>query len=315
MSPRVVVISGASSGIGLATARRFAAGGDQVVNIDTNAPGPGDAVGEWVAADVRDWTALDAAVGQVERVHGAVDVAIASAGISKRRPFTEMTEQDAREIIDVNLMGVIGLWQAAARRMITAQRGVLLATASANGSAGYPCYADYNATKAGVLALCRTVAIELAPYVRTACVSPGYVMTPTQRAEYTPAMLADVNKQIPAGRHADPAEIAEAFHYLASPAARYITGQQLIADGGELAGGTASSHGTVFNPPRGFGGSHLRPAPRAMLRGPDPQIGAAEGSGPPGVRGCPPASRVSPRVGTTRLAPQAKQRACRAETG
>lgn len=249
MPSRVVIISGASSGIGLATARRFAADGDQVVNIDKNAPAPGEAVGEWMAADVRDWTALDTAVGRVAAAHGAIDVAIANAGISKRRPFTEMTEQDAREVIDVNLMGVIGLWRAAAHRMIAAKNGVLLATASTNGSAGYPCYADYNATKAGVLALCRTVALELAPHIRAACVSPGYVMTPMQRAEYTPAMLADVNRRIPAGRHCDPAEIAEAFYFLASPMARYITGQQLIVDGGELAGGTASSHGTVFTRP------------------------------------------------------------------
>jgi 3-oxoacyl-[acyl-carrier protein] reductase len=87
-------------------------------------------------------------------------VAIANAGISTRRPFVDMTEAQAGEVIDVNLIGVTGLWQAAARRMITAKRGVLLATASTNASAGYPYHADYNATKAGVLALCRTLALD-----------------------------------------------------------------------------------------------------------------------------------------------------------
>ena len=250
MPSRLVVISGASSGIGLATARRFAAAGDQVVNLDANAPAAGETAGEWVAADVRDWAALDTALDGITAAHGDIEVAIANAGISRRRLFLEMTEADAREVIDTNLMGVIGLWQAAARRMLPARSGVLLATASTNASAGYPYYADYNATKAGVLALCRTLALELAPCIRTACVSPGYVMTAMQRAEYTPAMLAEVNEKIPAGRHAEPEEIAEAFYFLASPAARYITGQQLVVDGGELAGGTASSHGTVFRADR-----------------------------------------------------------------
>jgi Dehydrogenases with different specificities (related to short-chain alcohol dehydrogenases) len=246
MRNRTVVISGASSGIGLATARRFAEAGDQVVNMDLRPPADADRVGEWVRADVTDWASTTAAVDAIAAEHGGVDVAIANAGISLRRTFLDMTEKDVRSLLDINVMGVIALWQAAGRHMVAARSGVLLATASTNGTAGYPYYADYNASKAAVLALCRTVALELSPFVRTACVSPGYVMTPMQRAEYTDEMLAEVNHRIPAGRHADPAEIAHAFFFLASPEARFITGQQLIVDGGELAGGTASAHGVVF---------------------------------------------------------------------
>ncbi|MCC9306069.1 SDR family oxidoreductase [Kitasatospora sp. RB6PN24] len=247
MHNRSVIISGASSGIGLATARRFAAGGDRVINFDLQPPAPEDAVGEWVQVDVTDFAQVAAAVDTVAATHGGIGVAIANAGISLRRTFLEMTEKDVRKLLDINLMGVIALWQAAARHMVQAKDGVLLATASTNGSAGYPYYADYNASKAAVLALCRSLALELSPHVRTACVSPGYVMTPMQRAEYTDEMLAEVNKKIPAGRHADPAEIGEAFYFLASPQAKFITGQQLIVDGGELAGGTASAHGVLFS--------------------------------------------------------------------
>lgn len=243
---RLVIISGASSGIGLATGRRFAQNGDRVVNFDLQPPTCEDSTGCWMSVDVRDWTsvreATDAAVAQ----HGPVDVVIANAGISLRRPLLEMSENEVREVVNVNLMGVIGLWQAAARHMVKAKAGVLLATASTNGTVGYPYYADYNATKAGVLALCRTIALELSPYIRTACVSPGYVMTPMQRAEYTDEMLEDTNSRIPAKRHAHPSEIADAFYFLASPAASYVTGQQLVIDGGELAGGTASLHGSCF---------------------------------------------------------------------
>lgn len=256
MQARTVIISGASSGIGLATAERFVAAGDHVVNFDLRPPveTTRETSPEWMRVDVTDWSAIQSAVDQTVARYGGVDVAIANAGISLRRTFLEMTEPEIRSLFDINVYGVIGLWQAAARHMVAAQKGVLLATASTNGTVGYPYYADYNASKAAVLALARTVALELAPHVRAACVSPGYVMTPMQRAEYTDGMLREVNEKIPARRHADPNEIAEAFFYLASPAAWFFTGQQLIIDGGELAGGTASSHGVVF-PREGVAGT------------------------------------------------------------
>jgi NAD(P)-dependent dehydrogenase (short-subunit alcohol dehydrogenase family) len=150
--------------------------------------------------------------------------------------------------VDVNLLGVLGLWQAAAEVMVRQRSGVLLATASVNGLRGYPYYADYNATKAGIVALCRTFALELSPWVRVACVSPGAVLTPMQLAEYTPQMLAEVNEKIPAGRHAAPEEIADAFYYLASPAARFFTGQELVIDGGETAGATTAAFGADVRP-------------------------------------------------------------------
>ncbi len=105
---------------------------------------------------------------------------------------------------------------------------------------GQPFYADYNATKAGVIALTKTMAVELAPKVRVCAVAPGYVLTPMQRAEYSDAMLEEVNRKIPLRRHAEPAEIAALFAYLASDDAAYVTGQVITIDGGETAGGLAS---------------------------------------------------------------------------
>jgi NAD(P)-dependent dehydrogenase (short-subunit alcohol dehydrogenase family) len=243
---RTVIISGASSGIGAATAQRFADAGDYVVNLDIQPPEPAP-VGQvhWVAADVADWAALGAAVDAVQQQRGSLDVVIANAGISIRHGVLEITEAQARRIVEVNLLGVLGLWRAAAGHMLAAGQGVLLATASVNGHRGYPYYADYNASKAGVSALCRTFALELSPHVRVACVTPGAVLTPMQLAEYTPEMLAAVNERIPAGRHAAPAEIADAFFYLASPAARFITGQEIVVDGGEIAGATTAEFGTA----------------------------------------------------------------------
>lgn len=248
---RVVVISGASSGIGEATARRFAQAGDLVYNLDIQPPAdeqsksviPGRVV--WLKADVAEWGHVYEVIDQVQLNHGRLDVVIANAGISVRHGVLDITEETARRVINVNLMGVLAMWTAAARYMVRQQHGVLLATASVNGLRGYPYYADYNATKAGIASLGRTFALELSPTVRVACVSPGAVLTPMQLAEYSQEMLDEVNARIPAGRHADPSEIAEAFFYLASPAARFITGQEIVIDGGEIAGATTFDFGVA----------------------------------------------------------------------
>jgi NAD(P)-dependent dehydrogenase (short-subunit alcohol dehydrogenase family) len=124
--------------------------------------------------------------------------------------------------------------------MVQRGGGVIISTASTNGIMGYPYYADYNATKAGVIELTRSMALELAPSVRVNAVAPGYVLTPMQRAEYTDQMLEAVNRKIPLKRHARPEEVAALFAFLASDDAAYITGHVFTLDGGEIAGGLAS---------------------------------------------------------------------------
>jgi len=119
--------------------------------------------------------------------------------------------------------------------MVADRGGVILMTASTNGLTGHRFYADYNASKAGVILLARTMALELAPSVRVNAVCPGYVLTPMQRAEYTDEMLARVDASIPLGRHASPDEIASVFAFLASDDAAYMTGAVVTADGGETA--------------------------------------------------------------------------------
>ncbi|MFD8785189.1 SDR family NAD(P)-dependent oxidoreductase [Kitasatospora sp. NPDC059599] len=244
---RTVIVSGASSGIGKATAERFAASGDHVVNLDISKPGApaadldgGPGTVSFLQVDVADWQAVKEAVDAVHAARGGLDVVIANAGISIRGSVLELTEADVRRAVDVNLVGVLALWRHSAPYMLEQGHGVLLATASVNGSRGYPLYAPYNATKAGVASLCQTFAMELSPLVRTACVTPGAVLTPMQRAEYTDAMLDEVNERIPARRHASPEEIAGVFHFLASDQATFVTGQEFVVDGGETAGATTA---------------------------------------------------------------------------
>jgi 3-oxoacyl-[acyl-carrier protein] reductase len=246
VSGRIVIITGASSGIGAATAQRFLDDGDNVVNLDLSVDGAPTGC-TTIVTDVRQWSMIQRAVDSVVEEYGNVDIAIANAGISKRRDVLGTTHDSMSDVLAINLMGVFGLWQTCAAHMLARGSGVLLATASTNATAAYPYYADYNASKAGVLALCRSFALELSPLIRVACVSPGYVLTPMQRSEYTDEMIAEVNERIPMGRHARPDEIAAIFYFLASDVAAFISGQQIVVDGGELAGGTASLHGLYRN--------------------------------------------------------------------
>jgi NAD(P)-dependent dehydrogenase (short-subunit alcohol dehydrogenase family) len=152
----------------------------------------------------------------------------------------EIEPEDWRRVLAVNLDGVFWCAQQAARRMVAGDGGVILMTASTNGLVGHPFYADYNASKAGVILLAKTMALELAPRVRVNAVCPGYVLTPMQEAEYTPEMLTEVDAKIPLGRHARPEELAGLFAFLAGDEGAYLTGAVIPMDGGETAGGIAS---------------------------------------------------------------------------
>jgi NAD(P)-dependent dehydrogenase (short-subunit alcohol dehydrogenase family) len=131
--------------------------------------------------------------------------------------------------------------QLAARHMLAQDNGgAILMTASTSGVTAYRYYADYNASKGALIAMMRTMAIELAPKVRVNAVNPGYTMTPMQEAEYSPEMLTKVNGIIPMKRHARPEDIAALYVYLASDEAGYASGAVFTLDGAEsVASGAA----------------------------------------------------------------------------
>jgi len=225
-----VVVTGGTSGIGAATVQRFRDEGSRVAALADR-----DVEDPRLLCDVADADQVARSFERVDELLGGVDVLIANAGISVRRPFLEIEEADWRRVLDVNLTGVFHCAQQAARRMVAGGGGVILMTASTNGLTGHPFYADYNAAKAGVIQLARTMALELAPKVRVCSICPGYVLTPMQRAEYSDEMLAEVNAGIPLGRHATPEEIAALFAFLASDEGAYFTGATISIDGGETA--------------------------------------------------------------------------------
>jgi NAD(P)-dependent dehydrogenase (short-subunit alcohol dehydrogenase family) len=241
-----VLITGGASGIGAATAGRFLEEGSRVCVLDRDGNACAEirrqlpALADAVIADVTDLMQVKAAFADAVRAMDGVDVLINNAGISIRHNFLDITPEEWDRVIAVNLTGVFYMAQTAARHMWDRGSGVILQTASTNGVMGYPYYADYNATKAGVIELTKSMALELAPKIRVCAVAPGYVLTPMQRAEYTDEMLDQVNRKIPLRRHAKPEEIAALFAYLASDDAAYATGQVFTMDGGETAGGLAS---------------------------------------------------------------------------
>jgi NAD(P)-dependent dehydrogenase (short-subunit alcohol dehydrogenase family) len=241
-----VLITGGGSGIGAATARRFMAEGAMVCILDSNSTAceymkqEYIELGGFVVADVADREQVEDGFRRVLVQIGGVDVLINNAGISVRHDFLNITAEEWDRVIGVNLSGAFHVAQVTARHMMDRDGGVILNTASTNGMMGYPHYADYNASKAGLISLTKSMALELAPKVRVNAIAPGYVITPMQAREYTDQMLNTLNAKIPMGRHAHPDEIAGLFAYLASDEAAYITGQVFTIDGGEIAGGLAS---------------------------------------------------------------------------
>lgn len=236
-----VVVTGGASGIGLATAKRFASEGSEVVIIDINEKALAEVVkfnpelAGGVAVDVSNEESVVNGFERIDSIIGGIDVLVSNAGISVRNLFKDTTYEQWKRVLDINLGGMYLCAKESLKRMDVQKSGVILFTASTNGMEGHPFYADYNASKAGVILLGKTLALEYAPFIRVNSVCPGYVLTPMQKAEYSEEMLAIVNEGIPIKRHAEPEEVAALYAFLASDEAAYITGVHIPIDGGETA--------------------------------------------------------------------------------
>ena len=246
LKEKKVLITGGAGGIGSATAKRFLEECARVFVFDKDETACQRLKNELPAlhgtilVDVANPDDVARAFNELDAMANRLDVLINNAGISIRHAFMEITPQEWRSVMDINLNGVFYVAQQAAHRMLAGGGGVIINMGSTNGLMGYHYYADYNASKAGVIELSRSMALELAPTIRVNAVCPGFIMTPMQEAEYTPEMRRAFEDKVPLGKLGKPDDVAALFAFLASDDSGFITGQHFVIDGGEIAGGLAS---------------------------------------------------------------------------
>jgi 3-oxoacyl-[acyl-carrier protein] reductase len=249
MKQRTILITGAGIGIGRATALAFAAGGDHVVVTDVLEAEGKAVVGDiaarggsaaFMTLDERSTAESDRVVGEVEAQRGAIDVIVANAGIAHRVPLADLTDQKWDETFEIDLKGMLRVIRPAVPAM-KAKGGAIVCTSSIMGVAyGWDEHVHYSAAKAGVVGLVRGLAVELARSgIRVNGIAPGYIRTAqllSREHSLGPEGAEAAGAFIPMGRIGEPDEIAEVIHFLASPAARYMTGQTVAVDGGLLVG-------------------------------------------------------------------------------
>lgn len=227
---RSVLITGGNRGIGLAIARAFEANGDQVAITSRTGEGPEGLF--TVKADVTDMASIDQAFEQVEEAHGPVEVLVNNAGMNNDQLLLRMAEEDFEQVVDTNLTGSFRTLKRATRGMIRSKKGRVIFISSVVGLYGSPGQINYAASKAGLVGMARSLTRELASRNITAnVVAPGYIDT-----EMTQQLDDDLQKQykqaIPAGRFAEPDEVANVVRWLASDEASYISGAVIPVDGG-----------------------------------------------------------------------------------
>lgn len=229
-TPRSVLVTGANRGIGRAIAERFLAQGDKVATIHRTGEPPEGVLS--CIGDISNTEDIDAAFAKIEAEHGPVEVLVANAGVTNDQLLLRMSDEDFERVIDVNLTGTFKCVRRASRGMIRLRRGRIILVSSVVGLYGSPGQVNYAASKAGLVGMARSITRELGGRGITAnVVAPGFIATdmtaalPTERQEAYRA-------SIPAGRFAEPDEVAAAIQFLASPDAGYINGAVIPVDGG-----------------------------------------------------------------------------------
>jgi 3-oxoacyl-[acyl-carrier protein] reductase len=237
------IVSGAGRGIGKAIAKRFLEEGAQVMICDLDEARLKAAREELAAlgqvrsevVDVASRGDVESLARQAKDAFGRIDVLANNAGISRFEPFLEITDKNWNDTLAINLTGVFLCSQVVAAEMKGQGSGAIVNMGSTNVILGEEGLAHYNASKAGVILLSKTMAIELAPHnVRVNSVCPGFILTELQlESGMSEETIRDYTSQIPLNRYGRVEEVAGAFAFLASDEASFITGTELVVDGGQ----------------------------------------------------------------------------------
>ncbi len=244
---RVAIITGAASGIGYATAKRFASEGALVAGVDLKKPDDDKwelvtdiDSGAFFEADVSDETAVKAVVSAVIEKFGHIDALVNSAGITTTGTIFDITGDDWDRVMNINLKGSFLFAKHAASHMVKQKSGSIVHLASIEGIYGMTAQVAYGTSKGGVVQMTRNMAVDLAKdNIRVNCVCPGVVQTPMVdilNDESLKSIKDQMIKMHLLERFAQPEEIASAILFLASDESSFITGQALVVDGGCTAG-------------------------------------------------------------------------------
>ncbi|WP_047151816.1 SDR family NAD(P)-dependent oxidoreductase [Aneurinibacillus tyrosinisolvens] len=238
------IVTGAGRGIGKAIAKKFLQEGAVIVICDLEGKRLEKAREELepfgkvhsIQADVTKREEVEKLVALANQQFGRIDILANNAGISRFESFLEITDKNWQDTLDVNLTGVFLCSQIVAQEMKKQESGAIVNMGSTNGILGEPGLAHYNATKAGVILLSKSMAIELAPYnIRVNSVCPGFILTELAlEGGMSEETVRSYTAKIPLNRYGKVEEVANAFAFLASDEASFITGTELVVDGGQI---------------------------------------------------------------------------------
>jgi NAD(P)-dependent dehydrogenase (short-subunit alcohol dehydrogenase family) len=242
---KTAIITGGASGLGLAATKKFVASGIKTVIIGRNEDNLREVCNTlgslctYKAFDLSNLSGIPQLVADIVTEHGHIDILVNNAGINMKKPFTTVTDADFQSVIQTNLNSVFAISREVTKAMIAAQKGCIINISSMAAQYGIPLVIAYTAAKTGIEGMTKAMAVELSPKgIRVNCVAPGFIKTnmSAKALDSDPERKQKVMSRTPMGYLGEPEDVAEAIYFLASDAAKYITGVVLPVDGGNSIG-------------------------------------------------------------------------------